>query len=186
MVHDEERRKIVVETPVARREVEQRIERTPDRTGISTGALTAIVVGAVALTAIIVLMLMSQTRTDNTNAAVANEATQPTTIVQQPQQPPIVIEQPAQQAPVIVPVPVPGSAGSGDAASRDLEIRTEIERKIQADPTLSSLGITVSVLDGKVTLMGSVVSLDLKSRIERLARDVRSVRGIDNQIVVTG
>lgn len=185
------RSRVVVETPSARREVTQTESvRNPEGSGMSGAAVGAIVVLAVALVTLLVLFLMSGQPADD----VATE-TPPTTIVQQPaaQQPPVIIQQapPApQQAPIIVspPAPAGGSAvgGSAPSASVDLAAQAEIDKKIADDPTLSSLGVTVAVLNGKATIMGTVQSEALKMQIERLVRDVKGVREIDNQILVGG
>ena len=79
-----------------------------------------------------------------------------TTIIQQPapqQPPPVIIQQPApatQPAPVIVNPPAP-AGGSSASVSDDLAIQAKIDKKIQDDPTYSGLGLTATVLDGKVT-----------------------------------
>ena len=102
-----EHRRIVVETPNARREeVHSEAVRYPDRSGgVSGAALAAIVVGVIALAAIIILFVMNQQQ----NAVNANTTAQqqPQTIIQQPaqQQPPVIVQQPApatQPAPVII------------------------------------------------------------------------------------
>ena len=54
------------------------------------------------------------------------------------------------------------------------------------DPTFSPLGITVSVLDGKATLIGVVKSEGLKSQFEKMVRNVPGVKQVDNQIIVSG
>jgi osmotically-inducible protein OsmY len=59
-----------------------------------------------------------------------------------------------------------------------------IDKKIADDPTLSPLGITTTVLDGKVTLTGTVRSEALKSQFDRMVRGVKGVKQVDNQIVV--
>jgi osmotically-inducible protein OsmY len=51
---------------------------------------------------------------------------------------------------------------------------------------LSTLGVTVSVVNGKATILGTVQSDSLKMQIERMIRDVRGVKEIDNQIIVSG
>jgi hypothetical protein len=200
MAYEEEhkrRSRVVVETPAAHREVvETRTERVPERQGFSSGAVAAIVVAAVALTAIVVLMLMNnQQAEDDTSVRVAtSSAPTPmpqTTIVQQPvQQPqPVIIQQPATpQTPIIVPAPTTSSTTTDSAtrsANDDLTIQTNIEKKLADDPTLSKLGITVTVIDGKVTLMGMVDTVEMKRRVERFVR-IKGVKSIDNQITVTG
>src|SRR5437762_10667107 len=94
-----EHRRIVVETPNARREeVHSEAVRYPERSGgVSGAALAAIVVGVIALAAIILLFVMNQQQ----NAVNANTTAQeqpPQTIIQQPaqqQQPPVIVQQPA-------------------------------------------------------------------------------------------
>jgi hyperosmotically inducible protein len=56
----------------------------------------------------------------------------------------------------------------------------------QKDSTLSTLGITATVADGKVTLTGTVKTDQLKHQVEKLVRAVKGVKTVDNQIVVSG
>lgn len=186
------RNRVVVETPTARREVTQtEVVRGPERDGISGATAGVIVVLAVALVTILVLFLMSgSTDTANDNLAAQQTAPPQTTIVQQPaqQQPPVIIQQapPApQQAPIIVTQPA-ASGGSTSSGSNDSAIQLEIDKRILDDPTFSTLGITVSVLDGKATLIGTVKSDAIKSQFEKMIRDVKGVKQVDNQIIVSG
>lgn len=194
MAYEAESKKsrVVVETPTARREVTQtEAVRGPEREGISGATVGVIVVLAVALVTILVLFLMSgqnpETATDN--LAAQQTAPPPTTIVQQPaqQQPPVIIQQapPApQQAPIIITQPAAG--GSTSSGSNDGAIQMEVDKRILEDPTFSPLGITVSVLDGKATLIGTVKSEGLKSQLENFVRKVNGVKQVDNQIIVSG
>ena len=59
-----------------------------------------------------------------------------------------------------------------------------VDKAIGDNPTLSALGITATVLDGKVTLTGTVKSETLKAELDRAIRGVRGVKQVDNQIVV--
>ncbi|MCM3872816.1 MAG: BON domain-containing protein [Pyrinomonadaceae bacterium] len=193
MAYEEEskRSRVVVDTPTARREVTQtEAVRGPERAGISGATVGVIVVLAVAIVTVLVLLLMSGRTMDNRNDNLAAEQTAPpqTTIVQQPaqQQPPVIIQQapPApQQAPIIVTQPAAG--GSTSNGSNDAAIQIEIDKRVMDDPTLSPLGITVSVLDGKATLIGVVKNEILKSQFERVVLNVRGVRQVDNQIIVS-
>jgi hypothetical protein len=191
MAYEEEAKKsrVVVETPTARREVTQTESvRGPEREGISGATVGVIVVLAVALVTILVLFLMSGQTTEIANDNLAAQQP-PTTIVQQPaqQQPPVIIQQaPAapQQAPIIITQPAAG--GSTSSGSNDAAIQIEIDKKILEDPTFSPLGITVSVLDGKATLIGTVRSDGLKSNFEKMVRNVPGVKQVDNQIIVSG
>jgi hypothetical protein len=198
MAYDEEqsrRSRVVVETPTSRREVTQTDSvRNPDqdRGGMSGATVGVIVVVAIALVTIVVLFLMNgrSPDTSNDNLAAQQQPAQQPVIVQQPaqqQQPPVIIQQPApatQQPPVINNQPAASGGGSAPNTSNDGAIQTAIDKKIGDDPTLSSLAITATVLDGKVTLTGTVKSEALKSQIDRAIRAVRGVKQVDNQIVV--
>ena len=46
------------------------------------------------------------------------------------------------------------------------------------------LDITATVTNGKVTVVGSVKSEQMKSKIEKLVRAIKGVKSVDNQIVV--
>jgi len=137
----------------------------------------------VALSAIAILFVLNQNRQDTVNDNTAQQQPPQTTIVKQPaQQPPIVVQQPApatQPAPVIINGPPAPANVSDDAA-----VQTAIDKKLNDDPIFSKLGITSTVLDGKVTLMGTVKTEALKSQVERAVRNVKGVKGVDNQISV--
>lgn len=195
MAYDEEqarRSRVVVETPNERREVvSSQSVRTPDNSGISAGMVGVLVVVAIALITMLVLFWMSsQPTTDNANLT----AQQPPTVVQQPapvQQPPVIIQQPApatQPAPVIVTPPAGGSTSSAstttESVNMDSTIQTAIDKHLADDPELSTLGITASVLDGKVMLIGTVKTEALKAQAERVVKQVKGVKSVDNQISV--
>jgi hypothetical protein len=117
----------------------------------------------------------------------------PTTIVQQPapvQQPPVIIQQPApatQPAPIIVTPPAGGTtmpAESASSANIDSTIQAAVDKKLADDPEISTLGITATVLDGKVMLIGTVKTAELKTRIERMVKQIKGVKAVDNQISV--
>ena len=193
MAYDEEqakRSRVVVETPTERREVvSSHSVRTPDNSGISAGMVGVLVVVAIALITMLVLFWLSSqpSTTDNANVAAQQP---PTTVVQQPapvQQPPVIIQQPApatQPAPIIVTQPSGGATAPAETTNMDSTIQAAIDKKIADDPEISTLGITASVLDGKVMLMGTVKTEEVKTRIERMVKQVKGVKSVDNQISV--
>jgi hypothetical protein len=132
---------------------------------------------------------MNQQSSLNANENLA--AQQQPVVVQQPapqQQPPVIIQQPAaapaaNQPPVIINQPATGGTAPGNT-SNDGAVQMAVDKAIGDDPTLSALGITATVLDGKVTLTGTVKSETLKSQIDRAIRLVKGVKQVDNQIVV--
>ena len=194
MAYDEEqerRSRVVVETPTERREVVQSQVRTPDRSGISAGMVGVLVVVAIALITVMVLFWMSsQQNTMDPNANTVAQQQQPPTVVQQApaQQPPVIIQQqpaPAapQQAPIIIQSPSGGSTETA-APNNDSTIQTAIDKQLTEDPTFSSLGITATVMNSKVTLLGTVKTEAMKNQIEKMVRRIKGVKDVDNQISV--
>jgi len=195
MAYDEEqakRSRVVVETPNERREVvHSQSVRTPENSGISAGMVGVLVVVAIALITMLVLFWLSSqpTTTDNANIAATQ---QPPTVIQQPapvQQPPVIIQQPApatQPAPIIVTPPAGGSTAPATTASVNMDstIQAAVDKRLSDDAEISALGITASVIDGKVTLLGVVKTEALKTQIEKMVRAVKGVKQVDNQISV--
>lgn len=185
-----EQRRIVVETPNAtREEVHSQAVRYPERSGVSGAALAAIVVGVVALAAIIILFVLNRQQ-DSVNENMTAQQP-PQTIVQQPaQQPPVIVQQPAQQPPVIIngqPAPAAGGGSTSTiSGTDDYSVQSAVDKKLSEDPKLSSLGITATVLNGKVTLLGVVHSEAEKNMVERAVRNLKGVKTVDNQISVSG
>jgi hypothetical protein len=81
--------------------------------------------------------------------------------------------------------PTPATETKGAAGTNDAGIQAQIERVLAADPVLSKLDVSTLVEGGKVTLVGSVGSADVKSRVEKTIKSVRGVVTVDNQLVVT-
>jgi len=190
MAYDEEqarKSRVVVETPTERREVVH-TQSVRDNSGISAGMVGVLVVVAIALITMLVLFWMSsQPATDNANLAAQQPP--PTTVVQQPapvQQPPVIIQQPApatQPAPIIV-TPPAGGTTSSDSMNIDSTIQAAVDKKLSDDPQISTLGITASVVNAKVMLIGTVKTEALKTKIERMVKQVKGVKEVDNQISV--
>jgi flagellar basal body-associated protein FliL len=188
---DEQARKsrVVVETPTSRREVTQTEAVHNDRGGISGATVGVIVVVAIALITVVVLFLMNNQNALDANANLAAQQAQQPVVVQQPapqQQPPVIIQQPApaaNQPPVIINQPA-ATGGTAPNTSNDGAVQMAVDQKISDDPTLSALGLTATVLDGKVTVTGTVKSEALKSQVDRALRTVKGVKQVDNQIIV--
>jgi hypothetical protein len=203
MSYDEEqqrRSRVVVETPTARREeYSVRTTRVPDRDGYSTGVIAAVALVAIAATALIMFFLMNRGDATNTNVNVTAAATPlptvptpyptpPPAVVMPPMQqaPPIIVQQPppTTTAPVVVTAPPPTT--TAPAPPDDAGIETKVNKALTDDPDLGSANITVTVINGSATLIGSVKTPDLKARAERLAHAVKGVKAVDNKIMVEG
>jgi len=151
-----------------------------------------LVVVAIALITVMVLFWMSQQNTMDPNANTVATQQQPPTVVQQApapaQQPPVIIQQPApaaapQQAPIIIQSPSGGSTQSAPV-NDDSTIQVAIDKQLTEDPTFSSLGITATVMNAKVTLLGTVKTEAMKNDIEKMVRRIKGVKNVDNQISV--
>ena len=193
MAYDEEqarRSRVVVETPNERREVVH-TQSVRDNNGISAGMVGVLVVVAIALITMLVLFWLSnQPTTDSTLTAQ-----QQPTVIEQPapaaQQPPVIIQQPApvqtQPAPIIVTPPAGGTtmpAQSATTMDMDSTVQAAVDKRLTDDPEFSTLGITASVINGKVMLIGTVKSEELKAKIERAVKQIKGVKAVDNQISV--
>ncbi len=73
---------------------------------------------------------------------------------------------------------------AGSTANIDSTIQAAVDKKLADDSEISALGITATVLDGKVMLIGTVKTAELKTRIERMVKQIRGVKAVDNQISV--
>lgn len=66
----------------------------------------------------------------------------------------------------------------------DATITTEVKAKFAADPTVSAMAINVETLRGTVQLSGFAKSSAEKANAEALARKIKGVKNIKNDIVV--
>ena len=69
-------------------------------------------------------------------------------------------------------------------ANEDATVQAAVDKKLADDPTLSALGITATVMNGKLTLLGTVRSEALKGQVEKALRLIKGVKEVDNQITV--
>jgi osmotically-inducible protein OsmY len=74
--------------------------------------------------------------------------------------------------------------GQGEAMKTDNQIRKDVERELEWEPSIDERRIAVAVLDRIVTLSGEVTSYAEKWKAERVAERVDGVRGIVNEIDV--
>src|SRR4030095_3282877 len=79
------------------------------------------------------------------------------------------------------PSPAP-SAAESETAPDDSTIQAAIDRKFQDSGDLGSYGLTVTISDGVVTVVGTVPSDEVKGKVERLIKSVKGVKRVDNQI----
>ena len=142
-------------------------------------------IGAAALATFLALYLTSRAF-DPMNASIAPQQVVPAGPAISPSPSP-------KSSSTITPSPSPVSEVSpstpgGETVSEppdDVTIRSHIEAALASDAVVSKLDVSTLVDNGKVTIMGSVKSAELKQRIERIVRGVKGVNSIDDQLVIT-
>ena len=173
-------KRIVIATPSGRhRQATKRIRRPSDLP--RNEALVAVgVIGAAALATFLALFITSRPY-DPMNPSIATDQSVPSSATYlQPSPKPTPSVQPS---PTTAPAAQP-LGGTAPVIPDDGAIQAEIERRIAEDASLASIDMNTIVEAGRVTLVGSVKTQDLKNRIERLVRSIKGVTSVDNQLSV--
>jgi hypothetical protein len=186
--HNRSRNRIVIETSSARNQRGSRPTTRQSRPGTREGIVALSVIGAAALATFIALFLTSRPY-DPMNSTLAPGQAVPAGsigVAPTPKPSPTISPSPQQNTaagatPSLGPAPAVETASVPD----DAGIQFQIDRTLTADPVLSKLDVSTLVENGKVTIVGSVKSADLKQRVEKTLRSIKGVVSIDNQLVVT-
>ena len=184
--HTRRRNRIVIETPTTRTQRGAHPAGRQPKARSREGIVALSVIGAAALATFIALFLTSRPY-DPMNSTLAPVQTVPAgSLALQPSPKPSSTISPSPQPNQAAGVaPSPGPAGDTATVPDDAGIQSQIERTLASDPTLSKLDVSTLVEVGKVTVVGSVRSTDLKQRVEKVLRSVKGVTSVDNQLVVT-
>lgn len=81
---------------------------------------------------------------------------------------------------------VMGAARQAGDRIDDVQITTQVKTGLAVDESLKALSIDVDTKDGVVTLMGTAPSATAKTRAGEIARNVRDVKSVNNQLTVGG
>lgn len=73
--------------------------------------------------------------------------------------------------------------GAG-ARAEDAKITTQVKTGLSADKDLSAAHIDVDTKDGIVTLKGTAPTAAAKTRASEIARNVKDVKSVDNQMQI--
>ncbi len=84
-----------------------------------------------------------------------------------------------------VSAPSPETSEAQPAIVDDTTIQSGIEKALAADTATAGADVSTLVENGRVTIVGSVKSAEMKQRIERIIRSVKGVTSIDDQLVVS-
>jgi hypothetical protein len=182
--HNKRRNRIVIETSSARRQRGRPVGRQ-SRTGTREGIAALSVIGAAALATFIALFLTSRPY-DPMNSTFAPGQTVPAgSLALGPSPKPSPTISPSPQLNVAAGgTPTPETAVETATVPDDAAIQFQIDRTLTADPVLSKLDVSTLVEGGKVTVVGSVRSVDLKQRVEKTLRSIKGVVSVDNQLVI--
>lgn len=174
------RSRIVVETQARAHQ-----RRPPSRTGRrSTELWAAISIIAAAGLATFLALYITSRPFDPMNASVAPQQIVPAgpSSSPSPKSSPSGTPTPAQQ-----PTASSSPAGGQTAPAQidDATIQSNIDKTLAADSALSALDVSTLVENGRVTIVGSVKSSELKQRVERNILLIKGVTSVDNQLVIT-
>jgi hyperosmotically inducible protein len=187
-----EHTRVVVDTPEQRRVTETSL-REP-RSGPSAGTIAIVAIVAVMTVGVILYMVSNRNANESAdrsaNLSVASQENKqrapPATPIQQPvapaQQAPVIIQPaPAAQAPIIVQQPVQATQ-KRDSASDDANMQEVAATRLGDESDMTR--VSISIIEARAVLTGSVNSEAAKSKAEKLVKAVRGVKSVDNQIVV--
>src|SRR6266404_7567944 len=186
-VHSRRRNRIVIETPKGRHQRGTRPIGRPARSGAREAVLALTVIGAAALATFIALFLTSRPYNPMNSTLTPGQTVPAGSLAIGPSPKPSATTSPSPQQNVAAGgTPTPEPAAETATAPDDAGIQFQIDRTLTADPVLSKLDVSTLVEGGKVTIVGSVRSADLKQRVEKTIRSLKGVVSVDNQLVVTG
>jgi len=187
-----EKRTVVRGVPGSRPVVESQYDSAVvhERRGMSGTAVAALIIAVIAA-AVVITMLVINSQQRTSDQQLADERARTATAQQQPvqapqsqQQSPVIVTVPQPQ-PAVVPAPAPPSQPAAAPAPRtSTEVEIDVTSKLLDDSDLHSYPIDVKVSGGTATLSGQVPSNDLKVRAGKLARSVKGVGNVVNNIVV--
>jgi BON domain len=186
---ESEQRRVVVNSPGARREViTERTQRGPRESQLSMGTVALVAILVIGAIAVVFYVVSNRNANESANrnanievARQANEA-QPPTVVQQTAPPaPVIIQQPALPAPMIIQQPA-SAAVEDNSLKDDMAMEGAATKMLRNDQDMGAVSIVVS--GARAELTGTVNSESTKARAERLVRSVRGVKSVDNKIYV--
>lgn len=179
---DVERRHVVMNTPD---EYKETVIETRNEPGVSGALIATITIIALLAIGIAYYVVSNRNANEEANRQALLEATrtQPGTVTQPAPQQPVIIQQPAQtQPPVIIQQPPQASAQASNPLD-DTTIQDAATKRLTDDPGLAT--VTVMVISGRATLMGTVNSAELKRAAETVVKGVQGVKSVENKIDIS-
>ncbi len=173
-----ERRKVIVNSP---HEYQETVTETQKEPGVSGALIATIAILALLAIGIAYYVVSNQNANEEANRQAILDAnrSQQAAVVQPAPQQPVIIQQPAQtQPPVIIQQPAQAANPLDDSTIQDAATK-----RLTDDPGLAS--VTVMVISGKATLLGTVNSAELKRAAETVVKSVQGVKSVENKIDIS-
>ena len=176
-------------------ETQNTVTRTvegPRQLGLAPSTIAVIVIVALVALGTVLYLVSNNNENQEANRQAALESSrmqaeaQAKRQAQAPvQQPPVIIQQPpaTQQAPVIIQQPSAAASTEVKNIVDDSTIQDAATKRLSDDIDLGS--VTVTVLNGKALISGTVASSEIKTKAEQIVRAVRGIKSVENKITVS-
>lgn len=176
------RNRVVVETASDRH---RRVHTSggPGRSRPREGLVAISVIAAATFATFIALFLTSRPFDPMNSSLEAQTAVPPGSVVMQTSPTPTPTPTPAPTQTQSAGTPEPAGSTQPPPPPDDAAIQAQIE-KAMASSGLAQLDVSTIVEGGNVTIVGSVLSAELKQRVERTIKAVSGVQSVTNQLVV--
>ncbi len=175
------------------------VQQGPREVGLSPTTIIVIIVLAVLAIGTVFYVVNNKNENEAANRDTSLEATRmraeaearaqqaaaQNAAAAQKSQPPVIIQQPAatQAPPVIIQQAAPAPTADTKNMMDDSTMQELASKRLADEINLSA--VTVTVLDGKATLRGTVDSRDLKTKAEKIVKAVRGIKSVDNTITTS-
>lgn len=170
------------------------VQQGPREVGLSPTTIIVIIVLAVLAIGTVFYVVNNKNENEAANRDTSLEATRmraeaearaQQAAAQKSQTPLVIQQQPAatQAPPIIIQQAAPAPTADTKNMMDDSTMQELASKRLADEINLSS--VTVTVLDGKATLRGTVDSRDLKTKAEKIVKAVRGIKSVENTITAS-
>ena len=170
------------------------VQQGPREVGLSPTTIIVIIVLAVLAIGTVFYVVNNKNENEAANRDTSLEATRmraeaearaQQAAAQKSQTPLVIQQQPAatQAPPIIIQQAAPAPTADTKNMMDDSTMQELASKRLADEINLSA--VTVTVLDGKATLRGTVDSRDLKTKAEKIVKAVRGIKSVDNTITTS-
>ncbi len=170
------------------------VQQGPREVGLSPTTIIVIIVLAVLAIGTVFYVVNNKNENEAANRDTSLEATRmraeaearaQQAAAQKSQTPLVIQQQPAatQAPPIIIQQAAPAPTADTKNMMDDSTMQELASNRLADEVNLSA--VTVTVLDGKATLRGTVDSRELKTKAEKIVKAVRGIKSVDNTITTS-